>query len=102
MPGRAVVHFRAIDNNHATALGIEHSSDVPGSEPGEPVPVLDDDRGHLWVPEKGKKLTSLALRADPSSVTTEPTEYPFDVAQTVTFASCLSRSGFLSADETRA
>lgn len=43
---------------------------------------------------RARNFRRFPLRAEPTSVTTESTEYPLDVAQAATLATCRSRSGF--------
>lgn len=47
-------------------LGVESASHIFGPERGEPIPVLDDNRGHVRVPKEGEKLPPLPVESTPN------------------------------------
>lgn len=51
-----------VDHDKAPPARLQRRGDVLGAEPGEVITVLDQDRRHLRVRDKPKKLSTLAVQ----------------------------------------
>src|ERR1039458_535862 len=62
VPDEVVVDLGVVDHDEAPPARLQRRGEVLGAEPGEAITVLDQDRRHLRVRGKPKKLSTPAVQ----------------------------------------
>src|ERR1035441_4906081 len=62
VPDEGVVARGLVDHDEAPPARLQRRGEVLGAEPGEAITVLDQDRRHLRVRDKPKRLSTLAVQ----------------------------------------
>lgn len=70
VPDQVIVHLGRINHEQPAALRREGYLHMFDAEVGEPVTMLDHDRGHGWACSSARNFSRSPLSAEPASVTT--------------------------------
>jgi len=102
VPNEVVVDLGVVDHDEAPPARLQKRGEVLGAEPGEAITVLDQDRRHLRVRGKPKKLSTPAVQPGTDLGDHAVDRKAVRDSQLHTRATWRSRSSRWSAEDTRA